>query len=424
MSAIAIVGGGPSGSATALQLLRAGVGADQIVIFDQATFPRPKLCGGALTTRGTELLEDLLGEHPVGGCDTRELEFRCALGAFPIVERGQQWLYDRGVLDNRLLDECKRLGVEVREAHRLTGIVADGESWSLTFQHNRQSHTETFPWVVGADGARGAVRRSLELRGGVVGRLVESVYVQRPSRPGTGRPGTGAPEFDPGRLYFDFDPLLDDIPGYAWIFTYPKPGSEPGAFWKIGIMDGRGVTDGKTLRAWTDAYADRNGFDRVDAKIAGWPEHYYDPKTEAHRPGLVLVGEAWGIDPLLGEGIAPSLETAMYAAPRIAEALAAGRRTIPDFERGFLKSEAGRNLRFQYRLAKLLYTGKSRRWLRVLFGHEYMRELAGAGTEAYGRLEHQMMRLARAYVWQSLKRGFPSNAPIPRGLPEPAAPAP
>lgn len=414
MTRVAIVGGGPAGSATAIHLVRQGIDPTAITLFDKATFPRPKLCGGALTWRGTELLRELLDHesdaHPLDGGVTHGLEFRCVLGSFDIVERGSQWLYDRAHLDHALLERVRALGVDVREGHAVRDVRADGATWVLAGKAGGASFEVPFDWVVGADGARGAVRRALgDLRGGIVGRLVEAVYEKADER---------ASRFERERLYFDFDPLLDGIPGYAWIFQYPKPGHE--GLWKIGIMDGRGVSKGNALRDWTDAYAERNGFRRVENKIAGWPEHYYDPRTEAHRPGLVLVGEAWGVDPLLGEGIAPSFETARYAAARVAEAIATGTRDLKGYERGFLRSEEGRNLRFQYRLAGLLYAGKTNRWLRVLFGHEYMREVASRGTEAYGKLEHRTWEFVRAYLWQSLRKGFPSSRPI---LPERALPA-
>ncbi|HJK94898.1 MAG TPA: NAD(P)/FAD-dependent oxidoreductase [Polyangiaceae bacterium LLY-WYZ-15_(1-7)] len=400
MASIAIVGGGPGGSAFALWALRAGVAPGDLVILDKAAFPRPKLCGGALTFRGTETLRELLGQ-PGGGGETRGLEFRCALGSFPVRERDVQWLYDRALLDDTLLQACVDAGVEVRERCQVTGVEPTSSGWRVEWKGLAGRQHEGFDWVVGADGARGVVRRAAGLRGGIVGRLVEAVY--EPVEAG---------RWDPTTLYFDFDPILDGIPGYGWIFPYPKPGAT--GLWKLGVMDGRGVASGSALKAWTEAYAARSGFRRVDEKIAGWPEHYWSPKTEAHRPGLILTGEAWGIDPLLGEGIAPALEISRYAAGRLKEALDAGTPTIPGYERGFRKTPEGRNLKFQWRLAEMLYGPQAYRWLRVLFGHAYMKQLAAAGTEAYGRLAQHVFKLARSYAWQVLREGFPSNAPIER----------
>ena len=68
----AIVGAGPAGTSTALHLLRQGVAPGDIVILDKARFPRPKLCGGAITYRGTVDLRTL-GLAPTGGFETNGL---------------------------------------------------------------------------------------------------------------------------------------------------------------------------------------------------------------------------------------------------------------------------------------------------------------------------------------------------------------
>jgi flavin-dependent dehydrogenase len=408
-SRIGVIGGGPGGSSFALSLTNLGVDPADITIVDQAHFPRPKLCGGGLTHRGTELVHGLLGGQPLGGSETRGLEFRCALGAVNVVERGPQWLYDRGRLDNMLLGECKARGVRVIEGERVREVEAQGDGFRL---HTGAAGGDTaldVGWLVGADGARGVTGRALGLRPGIVGRLIEAVF-EPVSSP-----------HDPGILYFDFDPILDGIPGYAWIFPYPKPNTAeggasdvsvlPGLF-KLGIMDGRGVTPGAELKRWTMAYAERNGFRLLDDKLSGWPEHYYAPSTRAHVPGAILVGEAWGIDPLLGEGIAPALESAAYGAARLKQALDGGTREIRGYERGFQWSLAGRNLWFQAKLANLLYGKNPNRWLRVLFENDTLLRLAASGEEQYGRLARTLPRLLLGYAGQVLRRGVPSNAPI------------
>lgn len=393
MPKIAIVGGGPAGTSFVRYLLAAGVAADDLLLIDRATFPRPKLCGGALTFRGTEALSELLPK-PSEGCDTRELEFRCLLGRFPVRERGGQWLYDRAYLDNELMKTVLEAGVEVRQGVSLKRAQSIGDRWELQLSDGKLE----VDWLVGADGARSIVAREAKLRRGITGRLVEAVYEKTTS------------ELDPGVLYFDFDPIADGIPGYGWLFPYPKPGTD--GLWKLGIMDGRGVTKGDVLRKWTDDLAAWEGFRRVESKIAGWPEHYWTPRTQAHRPGLILTGEAWGIDALLGEGIAPSLEISKYAAGRLKEALDGNKSRIPGYERRFRRTAPGKNLYFQYHLARLIYGKQGARWLRVLFGHEYMHELATAGTEAYGQLQKHTFSLSKAYAWQVLRKGFPSNAPL------------
>jgi flavin-dependent dehydrogenase len=394
---VAIVGGGPAGSALALNLVALGVDPGDLLILDKARFPRPKLCGGALTVRGTEALHALVGE-PEGGARTVGLEFRSSLGRLDVFERGGQWIYDRGLLDDRLLAAAKEAGVEVRERTAVTALEPATEGWRV----RTAAGSETFEWVAGADGACGISRRASGLPGGITGRLVEAVYEP-----------VGEPP-DPSRLYFDFDPVLDGIPGYAWIFPYPEPGEGGAHLWKLGIMDGRGRVPGRELRAWTERFAARHGFRCVEDKIAGWPERYYDRSTRGHRPGLVLVGEAYGIDALLGEGIAPALHQAAYAARRLAEALHAGRQRIRGFDAGFRRTLEGRNLWFQARLADRLYGPSGVRWMRVLFDLPRLSHLAGGGHDAYGRLARHIPSLIGSYLWRTATRGLPDNR-VPEG---------
>ncbi len=53
---VAIIGGGPAGSATAITLAKSG---RSVAVFDKATFPRDKCCGDGLTTLALRLGENL-----------------------------------------------------------------------------------------------------------------------------------------------------------------------------------------------------------------------------------------------------------------------------------------------------------------------------------------------------------------------------
>ncbi|GAB4210090.1 MAG: geranylgeranyl reductase family protein [Sandaracinaceae bacterium] len=396
---IAILGAGPAGTTFALRLVAQGVDPRDLVVIDKARFPRPKLCGGGVTFRGTQLLGELTGQ-PTGGGVTVGLEFLSSVGAFDVREKGPQWVYDRAELDHQLLEAVRARGVEVREGEQVTGIEPSHDALTVVTRGPFGDRGERYAWVVGADGANGLSRRASGLRGGIVGRLVEGVFeaVDACERPDT--------------LYFDFDPICDRIPGYAWIFPYFQGGRVVG--WKIGVMDGRGVVSGERLRAWTLAYAEERGYRLADSKVAGWPERYWDWTVRAHRPGLVLVGEAYGIDALLGEGIAPAMYSADYAARRVKQSLDRGVRSIAGYERQFLATAEGANLWFQARLADLLYGKHPERWLRVLFGMEHLRQLAGAGNDAYGRLLPHLPTLVIKYAAQVLREGLPSAAPIAR----------
>ena len=54
---VAIIGAGPAGAATAVQLGQLGVG--NVVLVDRADFPRDKTCGSAVSPKGIQTLQDL-----------------------------------------------------------------------------------------------------------------------------------------------------------------------------------------------------------------------------------------------------------------------------------------------------------------------------------------------------------------------------
>jgi flavin-dependent dehydrogenase len=348
-------------------LLGTGVDPNDIVIFDRAVFPRPKLCGGAVTFRGTQRLAEL-GLPATHQGETCGLDLYCRHSKLHLREPGPQYLYDRLVLDHELATFCRAAGVELREGCTVDGLEPAIDGWRI----RTRGAVTPVRWVIGADGAAGFTRRATGLRGGLVGRLQEAVYES-----------AEAP-FSADRLHFFFDPMHDGIPGYAWIFPYPRDGRRD--LWKIGIMDGSGTVPGGVLRQWLARFAERHGFHHPEERVAGWPEHFYSWRNQAHRPGLLLVGEAHGADPLFGEGITPAIETAVFAAPRLKAALDCSRRTIPFYEWRFALSEEGRNLMLQGLLARRLYGARGHRWLKIFFESERVREFGHRGVASYGRL--------------------------------------
>lgn len=68
---IIIVGAGPAGSAAAIQIANRNPDlARRTLVIEKATFPRPKLCGGGVTTHADALLA--------------QLRVRPAVSSFPI----------------------------------------------------------------------------------------------------------------------------------------------------------------------------------------------------------------------------------------------------------------------------------------------------------------------------------------------------
>ncbi len=123
---IIIVGGGPAGSAAAIELRRRGVG--RVTILDRSAYPRLKVCGSGLSPNALRELErlelkDILAPLHIPmrgivavGPGGRSIELRGDHGA---------WIVPRTDFDHTLLREAGRLGAEIREKTRVRALLRD-----------------------------------------------------------------------------------------------------------------------------------------------------------------------------------------------------------------------------------------------------------------------------------------------------------
>lgn len=154
---VVIVGAGPAGATAAYHLARQGV---DVLLVDQATFPRAKPCGGGLSPRALALLDlddqDLviLIENAV----TRAT-FSCAFrDPFTIdLDAPLVYLVDRERFDSFLVERAVRAGAGVVQGCRVTEVAMAGRG--VTVRSGEKLWQAQY--VVGADGAAGRVRRWL-----------------------------------------------------------------------------------------------------------------------------------------------------------------------------------------------------------------------------------------------------------------------
>ena len=282
-----IVGGGPAGSATAIELARSGA---RVVLVDRATFPRDKPCGGGLTTRAfarcpvdpTPVVEDEV--------DLVELRFRYGDTVVRHANAPVIRMTQRRNLDAFLLNAARDAGVDVREGARVetiddTTVVAGGMRVIGDV-------------VVGADGANGIAARSLALGTGIV----HGVALE-------GNVGYG--ELDRSRYEHRAVVELADIPGgYAWVF--PK-----GDHVNVGV--GAWATEGKRLRDHLARLCESHGIPLASVRgLVGHRLPLRRPGTPVAGERALLVGDAAGlIDPVSGDGMYECFVSAGLAAREV-----------------------------------------------------------------------------------------------------------
>jgi flavin-dependent dehydrogenase len=148
-----------------------------------------------------------------------------------------------------------------------------------------------------------------------------------------------------GLVDFDLTVLEDGLQGYYWDFPTVIDGR---ASVSRGIYDANLVRGGEQAKRVLGLALARRGIDIASVKLRPFSTRPFVPRSVAWVPGVVLVGEACGIDRTTGEGIAQALDMGRLAAIHLARALRAPRGVAADdfcgYERAFRASITGRHL--------------------------------------------------------------------------------
>lgn len=356
---VAIVGGGPAGTSTALHLVREqGIRADRIVVLDKARFPRDKPCAGAVSQLGVDALEGLGVRVEVPFIAMRGVrvlfqgavgETQCAMG---IVIR-------RFEFDAQLLGAARADGVEIREGEGLRGIERVAGGYRLT----TTTGSITARIVAACDGAGSTTRKLLGLR--------------EPERKGHLYVLDTAPlasDTGPSRDMIDFDLsiLEDGLQGYYWDFPTMIEG---GRQVSRGIYHAN-LAPGSDVKASLGRALARRGIDIEKVKLRPFSTRPFVSATTLAQEGLVLVGEAAGIDQATGEGIGQAIVMGAMAARHVARALRLGSFSFDAYAREVRGATIGRHMLQSAWLARRVYGRIGHPARRLLLQSTFARDAA------------------------------------------------
>jgi flavin-dependent dehydrogenase len=318
---VVVVGAGPAGSTLACLLARHGM---EVLLLDQARFPRDKPCGEYLNPAAVALLQRLGLLSALGGAGARIVvgAHLTAPGSPPLRVPFPAWgsglpawglSLPRLHLDAALLHAARGAGVRVHEGFRVDDLLHSGERVAGVVGRGQEGAVRVRSRiVVGADGSRSVVARRLGL-------------ARSPRTPG--RIGLVA--------------HYQDVAGDDWVemhagrrgycgLGYSADGGANVAL--VAEPEDLPLLRGRTAAFFEDRLAE---FPWVARRVAGGRPvgrlqvtgSMSSAPAGVTAPGALLVGDAAGFfDPYTGEGVAYALRAAELAAEAVFAAVEGGAR--------------------------------------------------------------------------------------------------
>ena len=299
---VAIIGGGPGGSATAIAAARAGL---QVLLCEKAPYGRDKVCGDGLTPRAIAALNELQIDHSIAhridglrmiaGKKQREL-------AWPTTDRfpNHGGVWPRNRFDNHLLDVAIAAGAEVRFESEALPLIEDGRAVGVVVGAE-EIRASLVVLASGAQGAAakmlGAVRDPNETFG-----LAIRAYVPSPRH---------------AERHLEACLSLRDehgtpVPGYGWMF----PAGDGTVNIGVGALSTMKGFKKLNLNTLLDQYRSLVKESWSLGEYIDKPRAWRLPMScvRRHGPGWVAIGDAAGfVNPMNGEGIDYALESGMLA---------------------------------------------------------------------------------------------------------------
>ncbi|MBC7993349.1 MAG: geranylgeranyl reductase family protein [Rhizobacter sp.] len=313
---VLVVGAGPAGSAAATLLARAGL---NVVMVDQRSFPREKVCGDGLIPDAHAALAQLGLLDEVMACAQAAQHVACIGPRGGRIDvPGRVAVLPRQVLDHIVCRGAVRAGARMHAPVHFDAPLLDaaGRVFGASLSQGGEQRELRADWVVLASGA-------------VPQALIAAGVCERQTPNGVAL-----------RAYVKNERLVGRItelevvwhhklrPGYGWIFPCPD-----GVF-NIGVgvvnshgqaADGHNTKQSVNLREVFESFCEFYAPARelmaggvMQGGLKGAPLRFNLSGARYSRAGLLVTGEAAGSTySFTGEGIGKALETGMLAAEAI-----------------------------------------------------------------------------------------------------------
>ncbi len=343
---IMIVGGGPAGISTWLHLHKFAPDlAAKTILIEKEKYPRDKLCGGAVLNIGQNILEQLDVDLKIPSVPIHNVKYRFGKDIFCHKEQNFLKIYQRIEFDYALAKSAITRGLQLNEGETFLNMSRTTNGLKIITNHRSYKVKA----LIGADGAMSRVRDKMKLPSKP--RFAPAIEIFAPVNP------QYDDEFTTNTSVIDFTPTIEGLQGYVWHFPCIKD-NKP--WMNHGICDIHIITEKPraNIKKIFARELQTRGINRKPSSWLGHPVPWFVDEPIISQPHVLLVGDAAGIEPLIGGGIHLSLWYGEVAALTILEAFHNEDFSFKNYEKQIRAHFLGQYIRRFTYLASEIYSGK------------------------------------------------------------------
>ncbi|MBF2027593.1 MAG: geranylgeranyl reductase family protein [Oscillatoriales cyanobacterium C42_A2020_001] len=319
-----VAGAGPAGASAAYHLAKRG---RSVLLVEKQSLPRYKPCAGGVSPAVAQWFDFDFSPAIAQRVETIGYTWKLEDPVQARLENLEpMWMVQRDIFDHFLVQQAQKQGAELRDNTAVTGIEFKGDRWQV----NTANGLVEGRYLIAADGAEGPMSKWLGFKEPKrrMGAILEV------STPGVAQTDAR----------FEFGMVKN-----GYLSSFPK-----GEGCSIAAATFRGG-DASDLQTSLKDYAAQSGFNVANCKTFTHSLCLWDGNQKLHTQNALLAGEAaCVVDPLLAEGIRPSMFTGVKAAEAIDQALAGNSSALETYSK-IVSDEWGADMVWAQRIAGAFY---------------------------------------------------------------------